>query len=72
MELTPEQEARWDRAWEEASEFERRRYRSLDAGDRLEVLYMIPAGVADTLGEAVKIASGGFADFLEKRHGDGR
>jgi hypothetical protein len=67
MVLTPEQEARWERAWAGASEFERRRYRSLDAGDRLRVLYLVPAGEAESLGEAVRMASGTFEDFLRTR-----
>ncbi len=57
-------EERWQRAWEHASEFERCRFRSLDTGDALHVMYLIPAGEAATLGDEVKMASWGFADLL--------
>jgi hypothetical protein len=60
------------RANSEATEFEQRRYRSLDAGDQLHVLYLIPAGEAGTLGEAIKMASASFEEFLRRRHRDAR
>jgi len=43
---------RWQRALEEASEFERRRYASLDPASALAVLALVPSGVP--LGEAIK------------------
>ena len=66
MRLTLEQEARWDRAWEEASEFERRRYKRLDPMDRLYVLYLVPADEAATFGEAVSMAEGSFEWFMRR------
>lgn len=58
--------ANWEHAWSEASEFERRRYQPLDAGDKIEALGLMMAGT-HSLGEAVKEASGGFEDFLRSR-----
>jgi len=70
---TPEEEARWNanwaRAWQEASEFERRRYRSLNIGDATSALALMMAGT-HSLGEAVKAESGGFEDFLAQRRGE--
>jgi hypothetical protein len=45
----------WERAWTGASDFERRRYRSLDAASGLAVL-MLVAGSAP-LGDAIKEAT---------------
>ena len=52
---TEEINARWERAWEEAPEFERRRYRSLDPASQLAVLYLVPGGVP--LGDAIRKAA---------------
>jgi hypothetical protein len=68
--LTAEEEARWDRVWNGASEFERRRYERLGGPDKIAVLFLIPTGEANSLGEAVTMASGGFAEFIERRDGD--
>jgi hypothetical protein len=46
---------RWERVWAAASEFERRRYRSLDPASQLAVLYLVPGGLP--LGEAVRKAT---------------
>ena len=52
---TEEINARWERAWEEAPEFERRRFEQLDRASALAVLYLVPGGVP--LGEAIKKAA---------------
>jgi hypothetical protein len=48
-------DAAWERAWAGASEFERRRYRSLDAASGLGVLMLVASGLP--LGEAIKEAT---------------
>lgn len=58
--------ANLERAMEEASEFERRRYRSLSAGGKFAVLGLV-AGGTHTLGEAVLESSGSFEEFLRSR-----
>jgi hypothetical protein len=67
--LTTEEERRWDRAWAEASEFERRRFRALEGPDKLAIMVWVPEGTVATLGEAIKKATGGFEEFLEQRDG---
>jgi hypothetical protein len=65
--LTPEQEARWERAWEGATEFERRRYERLEGMDKIYVLFLIPAGEATSLSEAVTMAEGRFKRFMDSK-----
>jgi len=67
--LEGEIEARWKEAWEGASEFERRRYRSLHPAERFRVRNLIPTGEAATLGEAVKMAAGepGFEEWMRSK-----
>jgi hypothetical protein len=54
----------WQRAWDEASEFERRRYRSLDWKGQLGVLMFVADG--RSLGEAIKIAAPFAADWTPR------
>jgi len=63
MALTPEED-RWDRVWAEATEFERRRFDSLPPAIKLGVLYLVPAGEADTLREAIALATAELEEFL--------
>jgi hypothetical protein len=67
--LTAEEEGRWNKAWAEASEFERRRFRSLEGPDKLAIMVWIPEGTVATLGAAIKKATGGFEEFIERRDG---
>jgi hypothetical protein len=53
VEWEPEQLERWDRAWEGASEFERRRFHRMPAAHKLIVMVSIPVGGATTLHEAM-------------------
>jgi hypothetical protein len=65
--LTPEEEARWNEAWNGASEFEKRRYQRLEGMDKITVLFLIPVGEASTLGEAVTMAEGRFKKFMDSK-----
>lgn len=69
--LTPEEEARWDRAWEGATELDRRRYERLHGPDKLRVLYLIPAGEAETLRQATVKADGSFEKWRSHREARG-
>jgi hypothetical protein len=62
-------EDRWTRAWEAATLFEQRRYRSLNRGDRFYGSALVCSGEVGTLGEAIKVASGGFEEFIQRRDG---
>jgi hypothetical protein len=66
MDLTSEEERRWDRAWEEATEFERRRFDSLHPAIKLGVLFLVPAGEAESLREAIALATEEFEEFMDR------
>jgi hypothetical protein len=51
----------WEKAWEEASDFERRRYHSLDWKGSLGVLMPVSDGAS--LGEAISTAAPFAADW---------
>ena len=55
MQSQAEINERWERAWAEATEFERRRYASLDPASQLAVLALVPGGLP--LGEAIRRAT---------------
>ena len=57
MQSEAEINERWERAWADASDFERRRYRSLDAASKLAVLMLVPSSAGLTLGEAIRRAT---------------
>lgn len=57
MQSEAEISGRWERAWAGASEFERRRYRSLDPASQLAVLMLVPSGAGVPLGEAIRRAT---------------
>ncbi len=61
--LSPEQEARWDRTWDGATELDRHRFHHQHPLDRLHGLYMIPAGGAEMLRQATAMADGSFEEW---------
>jgi hypothetical protein len=62
-------EQRWEEALEAASEFERRRYRSLSDRDRHCVMTLVGSGDVAALGEAIKAAPVGLVEFIQRRDG---
>jgi hypothetical protein len=76
MQSEAEINERWERAWADTSDFERRRYRSLDAASKLAVLMLVPSSAGLTLGEAISLGHvdslrGGFASKLSGVHQSG-
>ena len=70
--LTPEEEARWDRAWDGATELDRRRFHRLHPLDALHVMVSIPRGAAETLREATAKADGSFEEWKGRGEGASR